>query len=167
MIYGNTVGGVSGLGKSVVIKDSYGAEYIGVVVDKETVMTATPNDIRKGKIAATEYGMVEGTQDIPAYRTTTGTRVVPAGSEFTIPLKLYNQYDYTKLQCIIVEKNTTSLDSFKSEKVVLENGVYNVNSLDKLADVTTNSETLSINLNISNDTDQTYYIKYFTYREEM
>ena len=166
IIYGNTVGGGGALGKSVIIQGNDGTELVGVVVGQETVMTATPNDIRKGKIAATEAGIVEGEKEIPAYETTTGTRLITAGSEFKIPLSLRDKYDYTKLQCIIVVQNTDTTDSVAAEKVVINDAVYVVNSVTKLADVTKDTTNKSINLNITNDTDKKYYIRYFTYREE-
>lgn len=167
IIYGNMVGGGgSGIGNSVIIKGTDGTELVGVVTGKETVLTATPNDIRKGKIAGTESGIVEGTKDIPAYRTTSGTRLVLAGSNFSIPLSLYDKYDYTKLQCVIVVQNTSVADSVVTEKVVIDDAVYAVNSTEKLADVTKDDNTKSINLNITNNTDKKYYIRYFTYREE-
>lgn len=166
IIYGNMVGGGGVLGKSVIIKGTDGTELVGVVTDKETVLTATPNDIRKGKIAGTENGIIEGEKEIPAYETTAGTQLIMAGKKFSIPLSLRNKYDYTKLQCVIVAQNTNTTDSVATEKVVINDVVYAVNSTEKLADVTKNAITKSIDLNITNDTDKKYYIRYFTYREE-
>lgn len=165
-IYGNTVG-VSSLPKSYVLESDCGTQkLVGVLVGEETVMTAKANDIRKGKIAATEDGMTEGQKDIPAYRTTVGFWAVKPEKTFTVPLSLYDQYDYTKLQCMIVLKNTKASDSIATEKIVLNDAVYPVQSIDKISDVTKNFENKSIELNFTNDTENTYYIRYYTYRQE-
>ena len=61
MIYGNVIGGGGGFGKSFVIEDIDGNTFTGVVVDEVTVMTATAEDIKEGKTAGTELGIVIGT----------------------------------------------------------------------------------------------------------
>lgn len=162
VIYGNIVGGNNTLGKSVIIACEDGTELVGVVVDKETVMTATPNDVRAGCVCATEDGIITGTKDIPAYRTTKGSKLIMAGQDFSIPLSLYDKYDYTKLQCIIAEYD----NRVKSDRVVIDDIVYPVNSAEQISVVTKNSETKAIDLNITNDSDKNYVIHYFTYREE-
>ena len=165
-IYGNTVG-AGGLPKSYVLETEDGAQrLIGVLVGEETVMTATANDIRKGKIAATEDGITEGEKDIPAYRTAVGSWTVKPGQIFSIPLSGYTQYDYTKLQCMIVSKNTKPSDSVATEKIVLNDAVYPVESIEKISSVTKDFENKSIELNFTNNTEQTYYIRYYTYRQE-
>ena len=164
-IYGNTVGS-STMPKSYILETEDGTQLVGVLVGEETVMTATANDIRKGKIAATADGIIEGEKDIPAYRTTVGAQIVLPGNNFSIPLSGYDKYDYTKLQCMIVVKNTKPSDSVATEKVVLDDAVYPVQSIEKISDVTKNLTDKSIELNFVNDTEQTYYIRYYTYRQE-
>lgn len=63
MIYGNVVGGSGSFGKSFVIEDVNGNTFTGVVVDNVTVMTATAADIKLGKTAGTENGIVVGTHE--------------------------------------------------------------------------------------------------------
>ena len=63
MIYGNVVGGGGSFGKSFVIEDINGNTFTGVVVDEITVMTATADDIKLGKTAGTENGIVVGTHE--------------------------------------------------------------------------------------------------------
>lgn len=167
VIYGNTVGGGGALGKSVIIQGDDGTELVGVVVGQETVMTATPNDIRKGKIAATEAGIVEGEKDIPAYRTTAGYRAIKSGAAFSIPLAVNDKYDYTKIQCIITPYNTNFTDSVAADKIVLGDAVYLVGTTEKIAVISKNTDNKSIDLNITNDSDVNYVIHYFTYREEI
>ena len=57
-------------------------------------------------------------------------------------------------------------NSVNTNMIVLNNGVYEVNSTNKLADVSKNTETKSVDLNITNDSENYYLIHYFTYREE-
>ena len=60
-IYGNLVGGIVGYGKTFVLVDESGYEVTGVIVDKMTMLTATAEDIKEGKVAAVDSGIVTGT----------------------------------------------------------------------------------------------------------
>ena len=62
-IIGNMIGCYSPIGKTFIIEDENGNEITGIVVDKETVFTATAADIVKGKIAGTDDGVVVGTHE--------------------------------------------------------------------------------------------------------
>lgn len=167
MISGNMVGSYSQMGKTLVLVDESGNEVTGVIVDEEVVFTAGLNDIRAGKIAANAEGVVTGTKDIPAYRTTAGQYMIMPGESFSLPLSQYDKYDYTGFQCMISVANTDNFDnSVETHMVSIKNGVYEVNSTTKLADVSKNIETKSIDLNITNDSESDYFIHYFTYREE-
>jgi hypothetical protein len=166
MISGNMVGSYSQLGRTLTIVDENGEELIGVIVDQETKFTATDNDVREGMTYASDSGVSTGTKDIPIYRTTAGFCGIASGKSFSIRLNTYDNYDYTKLQCIITKFNTNHLDSVSAEKVVINDAVYQVGSTEKIASVTKNSETKSIDLNITNNTNSNYYIRFFTYREE-
>ena len=162
-IYGNMVGSSGGiLGKTVEIISDDGVDLMGVVTDQETVLTATPNDIRKGKIAASDYGIITGEKDIPQYRTTRGSRIVKIGEEFKITLQQYEQYDYTQLQCIITPFN----DKYCCKKVVLDDGVYDALSNVKLYDVVKKQDEYSIYLGFTNESTEDYRITYFTYKKE-
>ena len=164
VIYSNVVG--STLPKSYVLETEDGITMVGVLVGEETVMTATPNDIRKGKIAATSDGIVEGQKDIPAYRTSTGRIVIVPGKEFSIPLRGYDQDDYTKIQCIIAPYNTTIADSVASDMIVLNDSIFPVGSSEKISEITKNFDNKSIDFNITNNSDINYFIYFFTYRQE-
>lgn len=61
VICGNLVGGIVGYGKTFVLVDENDNEITGVVVDEMTIFTATAEDIKQGKIAATDSGIVTGT----------------------------------------------------------------------------------------------------------
>lgn len=62
-IVGNMVGCYSPMGKTFIIQDENGNEVTGIVVDQETVFTATAADIVAGKTAGTEDGVVVGTHE--------------------------------------------------------------------------------------------------------
>lgn len=62
-IVGNMIGCYSPMGKTYIIQDEDGNEITGIVVDKETVFTATAADIVAGKTAGTEDGVVVGTHE--------------------------------------------------------------------------------------------------------
>lgn len=61
MICGNLVGGITGYGKTFIIVDEKGNELTGVLVDEMTIFDATADDIKLGKIAASDSGIVIGT----------------------------------------------------------------------------------------------------------
>ena len=50
-------------GNTFILEDDNGNELIGVVVEQETIFTATASDIVKGKVAATDNGVVVGTHE--------------------------------------------------------------------------------------------------------
>lgn len=167
-IYGNTVGVGGGLPKSYVLETEDGTQkFVGVLVGEETVFTADESrDIREGKIAATEKGVVVGSKRIPSYETTRSSRGIRPGSSFSIPLSQYDKYDYTQFQCVIAKCNTSAQDSVEVDRVGIYDNIYPTNSTELLSSITKNSETKSIDLNIINNTDDTYYIHYFTFKEE-
>lgn len=165
-IIGNVVGGSAPL-KTVILTDGNGNEITGVVVDQEVLFTATDNDVREGMVYASDDGVSTGTKDIPAYRTTAGTVVIDPGTDFTVHISDYKQYDYTVFQCMVSLVNFDDINNSVSTSMVsLNNCVYEVNSIDKLSDISKNNDTKSIDLNITNTTENYYIIYYFTYRQE-
>lgn len=164
MIIGNIVGGKP-LIKSYILETEDGQEIPAVLTSQEVVFTATPNDIREGKVAATGSGVVTGEKVIPSYHTTEMYRYVPVGEDFLIPLSDMDKYDYTKLQVIICKFNTTMDDSVLSEKVAILDKVYNVGSDEVLATVIKDKNTKSINLGITNNSGHPCVIRCFTYKE--
>lgn len=164
-IYGNATGGF-GMPKTFVLTDKNGNEFTGVVVGERAVFTANAaQDIRKGKVAATDAGIVTGSATIPNYETYTGKKIIEAGSEFQITLTLNDMYDYTELQCIICPYKSSMDDSVSAEHVVIGDNVYGVNSSSAIATVTKNKTEKSIDFNLTNTTDIPYIIRYFTYKE--
>lgn len=166
-ILGNAVGCYSPIGKTFTLVDENNNEITGVIVDQEVVFTAGDNDVREGMVYAGDAGVSEGTKNIPAYITTRGYQAIPPGSSFSIPLSKYNAYDYTQLQCMIAPFNTTIGNSIAINKIVINDGVYMVESTDKLSNVTKNANTLSIDLNIINNDSKVNFIYYFTCKEEL
>lgn len=167
MISGNMVGSYSQMGKTFILTDEDGNEITGVVVDQETIFTAHDNDVREGMIYASDCGVSAGTKDIPIYRTSAGAEMILPHNNFSISIPEYNGYDYTVFQCMISLVNMDDFNnSVDTSMISIKDGVYETNSTIKLADVSKNIETQSIDLNIVNDSENYYFIHYFTYREE-
>ena len=164
MIIGNIVGGKP-LIKSYILETEDGQEIPAVLTSQEVVFTATPNDIRCGKVAATGNGVVTGEKVIPSYHTSEFTRYIPPGSDFVIPLSDMNKYDYTKLQVIICKFENTITNSVLSEKVAILDKVYEVGSDNAISTIIKDKTTKSINLGITNDSEYPCVIRVFTYKE--
>ena len=164
-ISGSLVGMYSSIGKTLVLVDTDGNEVTGVITENVQIFDATPADVKIGKTFVSDEGILEGT-DTKTYRTYHANYLIFPGENFSIPIAQYDQYAYTKFQAMISVFNTTLLDSTSVSAVSIHNAVYNVNSTDKLSDVTINAETKSIELNIANDTDDIYVINFNTYKEE-
>lgn len=166
MIYGNTVGGSggSGIGKTFILQDEAGNELVGIVTDKNVIFDASPNDIRLGKIAANQDGVITGEKVIPPHYTTSGYKMISKGA--TIELKDFTMYDYTKLIAVICTWGGSLAKSVSAQKISINDKVYNVNSSESLADVIVIDETKSINFGITNDSGAICVVHYMTYKEE-
>lgn len=161
IINGRQVGGGAPL-KTMTFVDENGVELLGIVVDKEVIFDATDNDVRSGVVYASDDGVSTGTKYIPSYHTTEGKRAIPDGSQCLIYLP---DYGYTSLQAIICTFNTNMDDSTAAEQVVIQDGVYNVQSSDILSTITVDEENQCIDLGITNTSGKTCIIRYFTYKE--
>lgn len=129
--------------------------------DTPVTLTATENDIRLGTTAVTNEGYTEGSKEIPAYHTRTGRKVIFAGNEMSLTL---TDFDYTFLQVIVTKLGSTISESVEAYAVVIDDVLYQANSTTKLADVTKDSSTNTINLGITANEDTV--LRYFTMREE-
>lgn len=163
-IYGNAIGCV-GMAKTYVFEDEEGNEVYGVIVQNETELTATENDIRLGKLAVTSIGLTNGHKEIPSYNTSEGIAVIPVNGNYSIRLPIVKNYDYTKLQVIACLFSGSLTSSVVAEKVVIEDNVYAVGDSNKLASVFKNSETQTIDLGVANTTGVPILLRYFTYKE--
>ena len=148
------------------IVDEDGNQLFATFTEQEILANATANDIRIGKTAVTESGLIEGENTI-TYRTAEGSQLVLPNNEFCISsLYLHNQYNYTKLQCIIAKYSSDANERMSTEKIVLNDNIYDTGSSVVVATLTKNAETKSIDFNITNDTNDVYIIYFFTYAEE-
>lgn len=164
-IYGNTVG-AGGLPKSYILETEDGAQLVGVLVGEETVFDATDNDVREGKTYASDNGVSTGTKVIPSYHTNQGVQIITAGSEIKISsLKHTEYYDFTKLQSIICDFNTSLNNSVSANKIAIDENVYAVQSTETLSNVTKNYTDKTIDFGITNDTDKPQILRFFTYKE--
>lgn len=142
---------------------SDGREVPAVLVDSQTVFTATENDIREGAVAASNSGVVTGTKVIPSYHTREGAKVFTTGE----PIEITNTplYDYTKLQALVCSYNSTMENSVATVKVAVNDAVYNVLSADSVAEITKNHEEGKIDFGITNDTDKPQIVRYIYFKE--
>ena len=149
-----------------ILEDEAGNVLYGALTDTEVVLDATPNDIRLGVTAVTDNGITVGEKDIPKYHTSEGSRLIPAGSDYTIVLYDTDKAAYTKLQALVCNYNTSMMDSVATIMVSINGKVYAVQSTDELATVTSDVDKGHIRLNLTNDKDAPCLIRYFTYKED-
>ena len=147
---------------TIILVDQDGNEYPAVYVDSDTVCTATANDIRKGSVAITPDGVIEGTKEIPVYHTNAGSKLIPNGSRLVVSTR---NYDYTDFQAIVWLFNTELANSVAANKVVISNNVYPVQSTTPDSIVIKNADQAHIDLGIVNDTGKPCVIRYFMYKE--
>ena len=163
-ISGNLVGSYSQIGKTFILVDEAGNEFTGVAVDNPVVLTANASeDIREGKIAVTDAGVVTGTAFIPNYNTYQGCKIIPSGSTFVLGNK--DNYDYTELQAIFCNFNTSLANSVSAEYVTIENQVFATQSTEALSTIVKDSDNMLINFGITNTSEKMGLIRYFMYKE--
>ena len=164
-IYGNPVGGALNA-KTYELQYNGGTTPImAVVVDEEKVFDATENDVRKGKVFASNAGVKIGQKNIPAYETRMSSLIVEPNETCSIPLSSEERYNYTNFQCIIAVYNSDYSTNMVTKYVSMNDGLFSVETSKKISNITKNSETKSIDLNITNDSKDIYEIIYFTYKE--
>lgn len=165
MIYGNMVGG-AGVPKTIELSDEDGNTVVGVITGSKVIFTADPiSDIREGKVAATDIGIVTGKKDIPSYHITTGVQVIFPNEEFKIVIDDKDKWDYTELQAMIMPYNSSAEDSVAVDRVIINDKVYNTGSTTVISTVSKDKENKSILLNITNE-NNLFVIRFFTYKEE-
>ena len=164
-IMGNVVGNGASPLKTLILEDpTSGLEIWGTVVDNEQVLDAKPSDVRIGKKVVTDSGVIEGTAVI--YRTTVSSCVILPGEQLSIPLNVNDKYDYTKFQCIVVVYSSDYSNNVVTKYVSINNNVFSIATSEKVSSITKNSTTKSIDLNLTNDSQDIYEIFYATYKQE-
>lgn len=147
-----------------ILEDETGAQYTAYLSDEAIELTAGANDIRLGKVALNDNGVVKGTKDIPAYYTTEGAKLVPNGSSLVIPFS-GGCHEYTKFQAIICSFNTSLTNSVAAEKVVIDSNVYPVQSTTSEATIVVTNNPDTIDLGITNTFGKPCLLRYITYKE--
>lgn len=165
-IYGNMVGGGSAPLKTLILTDENGNEVVGVVTESIQMFDATPADVRLNKTFVSDNGIESGENTI-TYRTTVGYQIVLPGDTFSVDVSNYNGYNYTSFQGLVCVADLTDLNnSVSADMIAVNNGVYEVRSTTKLADLTKNSQLKSVDFNITNNSDNYYLIYFSTCRQE-
>jgi hypothetical protein len=150
--------------ETFILVDEDGYEMAATLTEEEVELTATSNDIRKGTVAVTNAGVITGEKEIPGYITKQGKRVIKSGQPLIIPF-YSDQCEYTKLQVIVCAYNTSVNNSVAAEMVVIDDAVYEVNSVVELATVTVDTDTQSVNLGVNNESDNSLVLIYMTIKE--
>ena len=163
-IYGNIVGGASSI-KVMQLELEDGTVLEGVVADEAPVIDATAKDVRKGKTVITNQGVIEGETEIPAYETRMSYLLVSPNDVCSISLSSKDRYDYTKFQCVVVVFSPDYNSNVVTKYISMNDGLFSVETSEKVSDISKNNETKSIDLNIINDSEDIYEITYFTCKE--
>lgn len=150
---------------TIQIENGDGSTLFAVVTGEETILTATDNDVREGLVYASDGGISTGSKVIPSYHTTESARFIDVGKELNIPLPAADRYDYTKLQVIVCSYDTSLSNSVATEKVVINDNIYNVGETISISTVFKNEETKTIELGLINDGDKPLILRCFTYKE--
>jgi hypothetical protein len=148
-----------------ILVDENGVEVPAVFVENETIFTAEADDIRLGKVAANQNGVVEGTKEIPTYQATSGSVTIKPGKAMTIPV-FSDLCQYTELQVIVCDYNTAPADSVSAEKVVINDTVYNVGSTIAISVVAVDPSAQTIKLGFTNENETSSIIRYMIIKEE-
>lgn len=151
--------------KTIVLRDENGNEFVAVLVDEEVDFTATADDIREGKVAATDYGVTVGEKYIPGYLASHGIKIITSGKQFSIKLPDNDLYDYTKFQAMLCIFNKNSTNSVNCDRVVIENNLYGVLSTVSLSEIQLDHEDKTIEFGVMNETSSPYLIRYSTIKE--
>ena len=160
-IVGNKVGCYSPMGKTFILTDENGNEFTGVVVEQETIFTATDNDVRDGRVYANSAGVSTGTKTIPGYHTSYGYKIVLAHQEMSITVP---EYDYENLFVVVTTYNNDWKTSLSSTYVAIDNGMYAVGSATKISDIVVDHANHTINLGIT--ASEKSVVRYVITREE-
>lgn len=148
-----------------ILVDENGVEVPAVFVENETIFTAEADDIRLGKVAANQNGVVEGTKEIPTYRAEDGYVTVKPGKSMDITM-FSDMCQYSTLQVIVCGYNTSVTDSVSAEKVVIKGKVYNVGSTAVLSEVSVDSTAQSIKLGLTNTSDYSVVLRFMIIKED-
>lgn len=164
-IYGNPVGGALNAKTFMLEVNGGKTEIAATVVGEQTVFDATENDVRKGMTFASSNGVKIGTKNIPAYETRMSSCVIKPNESCSIPLSDEDRYAYTKFQCIIVVYSSDYSNNVTTKYISMNDGLFSVETSSKVSNITKNSKTKSIDLNMTNNSSDDYEIIYFTYKE--
>ena len=149
---------------SYVLANADGTQKIyAQLSSKEPItLTATENDIRLGSTAITNVGYTEGAKDIPAYHSMYGKKIIQAGQEASLT---NYEYDYKNLMVTIAPYNSSIGESTSINYVSVDDAMYEAKNVAKLADITKDASSETINLGIT--VTEKSVLRYFVVREEV
>lgn len=164
-IYGNPVGGALNAKTFMLEVNGGKTEIAATVVGEKQTFNATANDVRKGMTFASNRGVEIGQKEIPAYETRMSYLQIKPNEAFSIPLSDKDRYAYTKFQCIIVSSSSDYDNNVTTKYISINDKLFSSETSNFVSDITQNATTKSIDLNITNDSTDTYVIIYVTYKE--
>lgn len=151
--------------ETYILETPDGTEIPAIFVENEMIFDATEDDIRIGKVAATDSGVTIGEKEIPSYKTSEGFKTILVGKPMFLKFAEKELYDYTKFQAIICPLNTSPTNSVGAEKVVINDNVYEVRDTKSISILVKNNIDQTIEFGINNDGNKPCLIRYFTYKE--
>ena len=160
-VYGNAVGGSSGLGKTLMFVDEAGNEFVGVVTDSEMILTASDNDVREGAVYVSDNGLSVGTKNIPVYYARYGSKFVLANNKATLSVP---EYDYDSIMITISTYNSSLSESVTSTYLSVYDSMYIAGNNIKVSDIIVDKENEEISLGIT--VSEKSVLRYFVIKEE-
>lgn len=125
-------------------------------------LTARANDIRLNTSAITNEGYTEGTKDIPAYHTSYGYKLLPAGKEVKLTI---HDADYKKLMVSIAPFNSSVNESVSVNYTSIDDSVYEAKTTTKVSNITKDLSTETINFGIT--VTEKSVLRFFIVKEEV
>ena len=145
-----------------IIVDEAGNQLNATFTEQAVIADATANDIRIGKTAITESGLITGTKEIPVYYSNYGYKLLSANKEATLFLPRYN---YKNLLVTISTYNTSREQSLNVTYISIDNGMYAIGNNTKLSDITIDEEKQQIKFGIT--VNEKSILRYFVITEEI
>lgn len=137
-------------------------KYAQLVGEEKVELTATANDVREGTSVIVDSGYLEGEKYIPSYHSRYGKKAVTSGSEAIIT---GDETDYEQIMVSIAPFNSSLDESVAVMYVSVDNAMYEVNTGNKISDITKDVNNEQVNLGIV--VDELSILRFFLVREEV
>ena len=138
-----------------------------IIPKPDQTYSADSENAQSGKAVAEAISKIGGGKGIASIEKTStsgliDTYTITYTDDTTSTFELTNGKEITDISIGYI-----SSDSAETMAITINDSVFSATNYNKLSDITKNIDTKSIDLNITNNSDNIYSIRYFTYREEM